>query len=108
MTPLKWEVWLVDMPFDEGVGTKIRPALVIDVQTGGILVGKMTSHPPRSGFASEYPMKDWRGAGLNCQTTLRLSKTAVLPGTAFLRRLGNVQPTDQVSIRNILYAITTK
>lgn len=34
MTPSKWEIWLVEMPFEEGIGSKIRPGLEI-INNGG-------------------------------------------------------------------------
>ena len=105
MIPYKWEVWLVDMPFEEGIGSKIRPCLVIASQGGDMIVGKMTTHPPRDGYPYEYEMLDWKGAGLNCQTTLRLSKMPKLHSSSFIKKLGIIQPVDQINVRNILKAI---
>lgn len=105
MKPAKWEVWLVDMPYDEGIGSKVRPAVVLADGTVSFLVGKMTSHPPRRNFLYEYQVKDWRGAGLTCETTIRLTKTATLDVSLFLRKLGVLQPVDQVSVRMILKQI---
>ena len=105
MTPTKWEIWLVDMPFDEGIGAKPRPALVIDTQNNYILVGKMTTHPPRDSFRYEYSMIDWRGAGLHCQTTLRLSKLSKLPLSNFIKKLGTIRPVDQINVRSLLKQI---
>ena len=102
MTPTKWEIWLVDMPFEEGIGSKVRPALVIDPQNLYILVGKMTSHPPRSNYPHEYPLVDWQGAGLRCTTTLRLSKRVRLDMSSFIKKIGTLQPVDQVNVRQIL------
>lgn len=102
MTPRNWEIWLVDMPFEDVTGTKVRPALVIDCRVVGVLVAKMTTHPPRSNSPFEYVMIDWGGAGLNRETTLRLSKTIVLPPASFLKKLGTVQPVDQANIWSIM------
>lgn len=105
MMPTKWEIWLVNMPFEEGIGSKVRPALVIDPQNEYILVGKMTTHPPRSNYPYEYEMVDWKGAGLYQQTTLRLTKLPKLKQSAFIKRLGTIQPVDQVNVRAILKQI---
>lgn len=91
MLPAKWEVWLVNMPFEEGVGSKIRPALVIDPQRNYIVFGKMTSHAPRDNFQYEYQIVDWEGAGLTCPTTLRLSKLVELERSDFIKRFGFCQ-----------------
>lgn len=103
--PVKWEIWLVNMPYEEGIGVKVRPALVIDPHTCTVLVGKMTSHAPRPNYPYEYSLLDWQGAGLRCQTTLRLSQIPELPCTSFLKKLGTVQPQDQVNIHLILQTI---
>ena len=105
MTPNKWEIWLVNMPYDEGIGSKIRPALVIDSTGICILVGKMTTHLPRREFPNEYPMIDWAGAGLSCPTTIRLSKITLLAPSQFLKRIGVIQPADQMRVREILAKI---
>ena len=108
MIPRKWEVWLVDMPFEEVEGSKPRPALVIDSQTQSLLVGTMTQHPPRDGYPNEYQLIDWKGAGLSIQTTLRLSKMVKLPPSSFLQKMGIIRTVDQVNIRNMLREIAAK
>ena len=105
MTPNKWEIWMVNMPFDEGIGSKVRPALVIDSTGICILVGKMISHAPRREFPYEYPMIDWAGAGLQCPTTIRLSKITQLDKSRFLKRIGVIQTADQMRVREILTKI---
>ena len=105
MTPAKWEIWFVNMPFDEGIGEKMRPALVLDSQGLLVLVGKMTSHPPRNEFSYEYALIDWQKAGLRCQTTLRLSKRVRLDKSKFLYKVGVLQPVDQVNVVAILRQI---
>lgn len=105
MTPAKWEIWLVDMPFDEGISSKIHPALVIDAQHLYILVGKMTSHAPRRNYPYEYALVDWQGTGLHYTTTLRLSKRLKLDTSKFHKRIGTLQPVDQVKVRQMLQQI---
>lgn len=105
MKPRKWEIWFVNMPFEEGIGSKHRPALVIDTQTNYVVVGKMTKHPPRPGYQYEYQMIDWKGAGLRLPTTLRLSKIATLQEADFIRKMGEIQPIDQMNVRELLKLI---
>jgi len=105
MTPTKWDIWLVDMPYEEGIGSKKRPALVIDSRQLFILVGKMTSQPPRGNYSYEYELIDWQGAGLQCKTTLRLSKRVRLNSSAFIKKIGTMQPVDQINVRQMLQQI---
>ncbi len=102
VTDPKWEIWLVNMPFEEGIGSKIRPALVLISGGENIVVGKMTTHPPRSEFPYEYQISDWRGAGLTCPTTLRLSKISRISSSSFIQKLGVIKPIDQVNINILL------
>ena len=107
MRPNKWEIWLVDMPFEDVAESKCRPALVIDSQNSFVLVGKMTSKPPRNNYLYEYQMIEWKNAGLSYQTTLRLSKRVKLELSAFIKKLGVIQPIDQVNVRNMLHRINS-
>lgn len=102
MMPNKWEIWLVDMSFEDSIESKIRPVLVIEVEDNLIVVGKMTTHEPRDNYQYEYAMIDWKGAGLHRPTTLRLSQIIKYEPTCFIKKLGHVQPVDQISISNML------
>lgn len=108
MMPNKWDVWLVNMPYEEGIGSKVRPALVIDPQHNYVIVGKMTSHAPRDNFPYEYAVQDWQGAGLTRPTTLRLSQRPRLNATCFIKKLGVMQPKDLVEIYSILNDIANE
>ena len=105
MTPIKWEIWFVDMPFEEEIGSKPRPVLVLITNEENIVVGKMTTHLPRSESPYEYQLIDWRGAGLTCQTTLRLSKLARISSTCFIKKIGVIQPVDQINVYSLLQQI---
>lgn len=104
MKPKLWDVWYVDMPYDDGDKSGIRPALVIS-DSSVIIVGKMTKHPPRLNYPYEYPLYDWQGAGLRIPTTLRLSKRIRLDASRFKRKIGVLQPVDQLYVRDILQRI---
>lgn len=107
MTPNNWEIWLVDMPFEEGIGSKLRPGLVIECDGVYYIVGKMTTHPPRNNFPYEYALQDWKGAGLSFPTTLRLSQRIRLSNSRFRKRLGVIQPIDMIVIRKMLLDISS-
>lgn len=105
MTANNWDIWLVDMPFEESIGSKVRPGLVIESDGAYYIVGKMTTHPPRNHYPYEYALKDWRGAGLNFPTTLRLSHRVRLDRSKFIKKLGVVQPIDMIAIYRMLVEI---
>lgn len=105
MTPSRWEIWLVDMPFEEGIGSKIRPGLVIGTSNKYYVVGKMTSHLPRENYPYEYALQDWKAAGLSVPTTLRLSQILELDISTFKKKIGTIQSADMIEIVRILKAI---
>ncbi len=105
MTPIEWEIWLVDMPFEEGIGSKIRPGLVIGTGDKYYIVGKMTSHSPRENYPYEYPLQDWKAAGLSVPTTLRLSQIMELDISTFKKKIGTIQSIDMIEILRILNTI---
>ena len=100
--PNKWEIWLVSMPFEDVQEAKPRPALVLDPEGGLILVGKMTSHAPRTEFPMEYALEEWQGAGLSVPTTLRLSQRVRLGQDRFLKKMGIMQKKDMVTVSMML------
>lgn len=102
MTPHKWEIWLVSMKFEDCPASKVRPALVLNDSR---VVAKMTTHPPRDGYAGEYELIKWRASGLSRQTTLRLTKIVRLAEKDFLKKIGTVQIEDQINIIRILKTI---
>lgn len=105
MTANKWDVWLANVPFEEGIGSKIRPVLIIDPQHYYVIVCKMMTHEPRCGFPYEYLLQDWSGAGLSRPTTLRLSKRPRLEADRLIKKLGVIQPIDLVQIYAMLNEI---
>ena len=62
------QLYIANVPFDEGHISKVRPALVIEVSAQRVIVFKITSqHSTKSDFIQRlyYPIKQWQLAGLN-------------------------------------------
>ena len=93
------------MYFEDIIDSKIRPVLVIGFEDNLIIVGKMTTHEPRAYYQYEYAITDWKGAGLHHPTTLRLSQIVKYDPTCFIKKIGSVQPVDQISIMKMLNLI---
>lgn len=107
--PAPWEIWWAYVEFEDqpGIG-KMRPVLVY--QTDGkslVLALKMTTHPIRSGYAGEYEIIDYAGAGLKKKTVIRCSKAMWIDKTSFRNRIGMLQPTDIMNVINIMRALAT-
>lgn len=65
------DIYIANVPFDEGNGSKVRPALVIEVEKERVIVFKVTSQYERKSVQIQrmyYPIKQWREAGLRKQS----------------------------------------
>ena len=93
------EVVLVNFPYDDNAGYKIRPALVKSVSRTGktVEVQMITTTAPRDKY--DYTIKDWKGAGLHKESTLRTRKIARIRVEAIINVLGELKPKDKKSIK---------
>jgi mRNA interferase MazF len=81
------EVVLIRMQFHQAAGAKVRPALVLlDTGDDDFDAGPITSQGRHSDL--DFAMDDWRAAGLNVSSYIRVHKLTVLPKTDIIRRLG--------------------
>ncbi|RHW54272.1 type II toxin-antitoxin system PemK/MazF family toxin [Lactobacillus bombicola] len=65
------DIYIANVPFDEGTGSKDRPALVIKVDQERVMVFKVTSQyqDKLPQIKRLYcPIKDWQQAGLKKQS----------------------------------------
>ena len=66
--PQPGEVWLADIPFTNGAASKLRPALVLWIDAGDVVVAAVTSAPPRS--ITDVVLQNWSAAGLRVASTV--------------------------------------
>lgn len=95
------EVVLIRMQFHQRAGSKVRPALVlIDSADDDFVAAPITSQRR----ASEYdlPLRDWQSAGLNVESTVRVHKLTVLPGSEIVRHLGFLADRDREALQELL------
>lgn len=72
MTPFPGEIWLAEIPFTDGSASKIRPVLVLWLDSADVVVAAVTSVSPRS--QTDVILADWQSAGLRVVSTARLSR----------------------------------
>jgi mRNA interferase MazF len=95
------EVVLVPFPFTDLSAVKRRPALVLSTDeynsaTGDLIIAQITSRvnsPPRPG---DYPMQQWRQAGLNAPSLVRARMTT-LHSSTILRTVGRVSSQEMAA-----------
>lgn len=71
------DIYIASVPFDEGTGSKVRPALVIEVGKERVMVFKVTSQYQNKSTQIKklyYPIKEWQQAGLKKQSYVDIHK----------------------------------
>jgi len=102
MTALRrGDVVLVPFDFTDRSGTKWRPAVIVSCdrynsQTPDVLIASITSNLGAVIHPGDYPLADWRAAGL-LKPSLAQTKLATIQSSLFGRRLGTLSPTDMAA-----------
>lgn len=99
------EIWLVDFPFTDGSGGKLRPVLLVSADkfnVGGDVVVVPVSSQVYSGDPYAYPldpaMPAFRLSGLKTVSSAKWTKPVTLAAKIFRRRLGHLtgKPLDEI------------
>ena len=95
------EVVLIRMYYHQTAGGKVRPAIVLlDSQDDDFVAAPVTSQPRDSEF--DLFIRDWRAAGLNVPSSIRLHKLTVLAKIEIVRRLGGLSDPDRAALAQLL------
>ena len=95
------DVVLVDFPFSDRNAEKRRPGLVLAQDPhADLLVARITSKSVE--LPTDVVLVDWKSAGLNIPSNVRLLKLATTHESYVLRRLGKVTATDRQAAINAL------
>lgn len=79
----------------------MRPAVVLlDSADDDFVAAPITSRPRVSNF--DVPIHQWRDAGLNAASTIRVHKLTVLAKDEIVRRLGELAGADRTAMREVL------
>lgn len=106
------EIWLVNFPFTDGSGTKLRPVLVVSANrfsVGGDVVVIPISSQVFAGdpfvYQLDSTMPAFRLTGLKTASSVKWTKPVTLAGSIFQRRLGFLsgRPLDDIrgSLRSV-------
>jgi mRNA interferase MazF len=95
------EVVLIRMQFHQAPGSKVRPALVLlDTGDDDFVAAPITSQPSLSEY--DLAINDWRAAGLNVGSSVRIHKLTVLAKAEVVRRLGLLSDADREQLIIVL------
>ena len=87
------DVVLLRMEFHQTAGGKVRPAIVLlDTGDDDFVAAPITSRLRLSEY--DLPVREWKTAGLNVPSFIRIHKLTVLPKSGIVRQLGSLTRTD--------------
>ncbi|MGN1272485.1 MAG: type II toxin-antitoxin system PemK/MazF family toxin [Lactobacillus sp.] len=97
------DIFIANVPFDEGRGSKVRPALVIEVKDEKVLVFKVTSQYKKKSSQIKklyYPIREWKAAGLKKQSYVDTHKLYRLAQKWIFSRqpIGKLTDTDRLGL----------
>ncbi len=95
----RWDVYLAYVGFEDTEDFKTRPVLILGETALLLDALMMTGQLPRPG---EYALKYWSEAGLNKQTTVRISKRLRLSEEAVIKKIGSLHPADILEIEKLI------
>jgi mRNA interferase MazF len=95
------DVVLIRIHFHQALGSKVRPALVLlDTGDDDFVAAPITSQPVLSKY--DFALDDWRAAGLNVASSVRIHKLTVLAKAEVVRSLGSLTGADRESLIAVL------
>src|SRR5580704_5967690 len=101
MTLRAGEVVLIRISFHQTAGGKVRPAVVLlDSGDDDFVAAPITSRPRSSDF--DVPIRQWREAGLNTASTIRVHKLTVLAKDEVVHRVGELAGADRTVLSKVL------
>ena len=90
-----------------GHGYKFRPVIVLATRSDGTLVAMVTGSGNKLSLEHDYPIREWKAAGLDKPSIARLDRIAEIPagylGSA--GRIGRLADGDIVAIKTMLIEI---
>lgn len=94
------DVWWAKFPYEDNPNEyTIRPVVILDKDTVGLLSVKVTKHKTRDCDPYDTPIMYWNEAGLKLASTARVSKTMILDSSKFKELIGTLHPDDLQNIQ---------
>lgn len=105
------QVVVVEVPFSDSAGVKLRPALIVSAAAFhrdllDVIVCPVSSQPRyyhRPGVG-DCPLTDWRRVGLRYPSTVRVSKLLAVDKRIVRRALGVLSARDLAQVASTLRA----
>lgn len=95
--PVIWDIYDADVFFEDKIQKKTRPVLVIDEINNICLSLKITHNTKRTGI-DEYTIVEWKEAGLDTKSNVRISKLIPLDNKFLIGKRGVLQTFDRKAL----------
>lgn len=95
-----WTLWRVNVVYEEGNGSKVRPILITSMGNNEIRVYKITKHSPRTGYP-EYRICRWEQAGLSKESTIRFHYWLRLEEKDLISYIGKLSDEDIFNVLSL-------
>ena len=92
-------MWVADIPFTDGSGSKRRPVLILWLDAMDVIAAVVTTASPRS--KPDVPLTDWQASGLRAASTVRLSRLDCLERSLLIARIGTISAADAQRIKQV-------
>ena len=89
----KWHIWMAKVGYEDSDEFKERPVLIMNNVAYMISAFKMTGTDRGDNFP-EHRIRDWKGAGLKKETSVRLDKLLKLDKTVLTTYVGKLSIGD--------------
>jgi mRNA interferase MazF len=100
MTTIKGgEIWLANIPFTDGAGSKKRPVLVLWLDGEEVVVAAVTTAEPRT--RTDVSLEQWKESGLRKQSTVRLSRLDCLKSSLLYHKFGHLSNSDAAMVKQV-------
>ncbi len=95
--PKIWDIYNADVFFEDKIKKKTKPVLVVDEINNICLSLKITHNIRRTGI-DEYTIVEWKEAGLDTKSNVRISKLIPLDNKYLNEKRGVLQPFDRTAL----------
>jgi len=109
---IKNSIVLVPFPFDDFSASKVRPALCLTEEISiysHVIIAFISSKIGEDLIDSDIIIKkdsiNWKGTGLTVDSIIRLHKMVTIPKSLIKRRLGTINKSIEIEIKNRIQKI---
>lgn len=106
---IKNKIVLVPFPFDDFSDSKVRPALCLTSEIGKysqVIIAFISSKIPEDLIDSDVIIrkqsKEFQGTGLTVDSVIRLHKIVTIPKSLIKRKLGEINKSHEIEIKEKL------